>query len=150
MQESKDARPKDAAKGDVRPPDEVGDTKESTRKDEPAKDAAKGDGPALRTPAEWAEVFGHTDPTFESSAKPGEVYVPKQRPQAGSLKRWIFLATAAHEGWGTKLPIDGLITSDAYEKAVASAMDLPLGEHHRDLAAEEKARAEAARKEKSR
>jgi hypothetical protein len=162
MQESKDA-PKGEPKGDVRPDEKpalaASSAPEAARKVDPndvvaVMKAAKlpEEAPSLRTPDEWAIAFEHTNPTFVSEAKPGEVYAPRPegRPPAGSLRRWIFLTTAAHHGWGTKLPIDQRITREAYEKAVESALGVSLGEHHRDLKAEEKARAEAARKEKAR
>lgn len=161
MQESKDA-PKGEPKGDVRPDDRPAlapsPTPEAARVDQNDVVAVMkatrlpDDAPPLRTPDEWATALGHTNPTFVSEAKPGEVLAPRPegRPPAGSLKRWVFLATAAHHGWGTKLPIDQRITREAYEKAVETAMGVSLGEHHRDLKAEEKARAEAARKEKAR
>lgn len=148
MTESKDTSPTDLVKAGARPQEPSKALEQNAEIAAMVAMEFEPDAPSLRTCGEWAEAFGHTDPEL-TGRKPGDaVYVPKERPVSASFRRWIYAATAAQAGWGTKLADDVPMTRAEYTAAVKAALDLPVGEHHRDLAKE--AGAKASKKEKAR
>ncbi len=72
----------------------------------------------LKTPAEWAEVCGHTDPKGVRLFDPVDV---------SKFRRWVFVATSVHEGWGSSKADDVQMSREAYEAAVNAAMGVSIG-----------------------
>ena len=96
--------------------------------DSPA--VAEGDGGALspaekKTPAEWAQEFGHVDAGLRVEPVYGAVLA--KGADRSKLQGWIFKAAAAKAGWGTRVAEDVQLTREDYEAAVSAALDAPLG-----------------------
>lgn len=88
--------------------------------------AQSGDSAAKKSPAEWAQEFGHVDAGLTIDPVFGAVLA--RGADRSKLQGWVFKAAAAKAGWGSKVPEDVQLSKAEYEAAVKAALDAPLSE----------------------